>query len=119
MSSPATRRFAYRRDLLWYFALIHRLSGLGLAAFLPLHFLVLGLALEGAAKLDGALRVVDMAAFKLAEAGLVFLLVVHALGGLRLLFVENFQWRGHQTLLAVGAAALSACVGLLFLVRVL
>ena len=32
---------------------MHRLSGLALALFLPLHFLVLGLAIEGEARLDG------------------------------------------------------------------
>jgi fumarate reductase subunit D len=38
---------AYRRDLLWSAAFIHRLSGVALAVFLPVHFLVLGLALGG------------------------------------------------------------------------
>ena len=42
----------------WAF-LVHRLSGLGLALFLPLHFLVLGTAIEGAAALDGVLTMED------------------------------------------------------------
>ena len=33
-------------------AIVHRLSGLALGAFLPLHFLALGTALSGAAGLD-------------------------------------------------------------------
>jgi succinate dehydrogenase/fumarate reductase cytochrome b subunit len=33
---------AHRRDALWIAAMIHRLSGLALACFLPLHFLTLG-----------------------------------------------------------------------------
>lgn len=118
-SRPAPRRFTYKRDLLWYAALVHRLSGIGLAVFLPLHFLVLGLAIEGAGRLDGALRLADMPVFKLAESGLVFLLAVHALGGLRLLYVENFDWRGHQGRLAMGAVALAAILAFVFLVRVL
>ena len=36
---------AYRSDRLWLAAMVHRVSGVLLAAFLPLHFLVLGLAI--------------------------------------------------------------------------
>ena len=36
----------------WAFQM-HRLSGLGLALFLPLHFWALGQAIHGAAALDG------------------------------------------------------------------
>ena len=32
------RNAAYRRDSLWFAAIIHRLSGVALACFLPLHF---------------------------------------------------------------------------------
>lgn len=118
-SRPVRRRFVYRRDLLWYAALVHRLSGIGLAVFLPVHFLVLGLAIEGQAKLDGFLRVADMPVFKLAESGLVFLLVIHALGGLRLLAVENFDWRSNQSRFVIGSGILAALVAFSFLVRVL
>ena len=50
------RRLDHRKDALWIAALVHRLSGLALAIFLPLHFLALGLAIGGEAKLDGFLR---------------------------------------------------------------
>ena len=43
---------AYRRDALWIAALIHRVSGVILAVFLPFHFLVLSLALRGESGLD-------------------------------------------------------------------
>ena len=49
------RTTAYRRDILWSMAFVHRVSGVLLACFLPLHFLLLGSALDGAAKLDTAL----------------------------------------------------------------
>ena len=39
--------------------MIHRLSGLALAIFLPLHFLALGLAINGEAKLESFLRWTD------------------------------------------------------------
>jgi fumarate reductase subunit D len=104
-------------SVLWMAALLHRLSGLALAIFLPLHFLALGLAIEGEARLEGFLRWSDQPLVKLAESGLVFLVVVHMLGGLRLLAVENLAWRDGQKRLAAIAAALSAVVALVLLVR--
>ncbi len=55
---------------------------------------------------------------KFAEGGLVFLLTVHLLGGLRVLVIENFDWRDGQKQIATIAAALSAIVAFIFLVRV-
>ncbi len=110
---------AYRRNALWVAAMVHRLSGLGLAAFLPFHFLALGLSLQGAAHLDGFLRWTDTPVVKLAEGGLVFLLAVHFLGGLRILLVENFDWRANQARLALSAGGAAAVIAFAFLVRVL
>ena len=98
--------------------MVHRLSGLALAIFLPLHFLALGLAIDGEARLDSFLRWSDQPLVKLAEVGLVFLLTVHLLGGLRVLVIENFAWRDGQKQLATIAAAVSALAAFLFLVRV-
>ncbi len=121
MSAPVARiarRRDYRMEVPWLAALVHRLSGLALAIFLPLHFLALGLAIGGEAKLDGFLRWSDTPLVKLAEGGLVFLLTVHLLGGLRLLMVENFSWRGGQKHYAVigGAAAAMAALAYLLVV---
>lgn len=77
----------------WAF-LVHRLSGLALAAFLPLHFLALGQALHGAAALDRFLRLTDQPWVKFAEWGLVLLLALHLAGGVRLLLVEFRPWSG-------------------------
>lgn len=109
---------AYRRNALWLAAMVHRVSGIALAVFLPIHFLVLGLSLRGAAQLDGFLRWSELPFVKLAEAGLVFLLAVHLLGGLRVLAVENFDARGNQLRLATAAASFAAVVGFAFLIRV-
>ena len=49
-------RLGHRTGLLWTAALVHRLSGLTLAIFLPLHFLTLGLAIQGEARLENFLR---------------------------------------------------------------
>ncbi len=98
--------------------MVHRLSGLGLAIFLPLHFLALGLAINGEARLDSFLRWSQQPAVKLAETGLVFLLTVHLLGGLRVLVIENFAWRDGQKQLATLAAAIAAVIAFVFLARV-
>jgi fumarate reductase subunit D len=111
-------RLKHRGSTLWIAAMVHRLSGLALAIFLPLHFLVLGLAIHGEARLENFLRWSDQPLVKLAEGGLVFLLTVHLLGGLRVLVIENFAWRDDQKRLATLAAALSAVIAFIFLVRV-
>jgi fumarate reductase subunit D len=112
------RQLGHRGSGTWIAAMVHRISGLTLAIFLPLHFLALGLAIEGDAKLESFLRWSDQPLVKLAEGGLVFLLTVHLLGGLRVLAIENFPWTSGQKQLATLAAAISAIVAFIFLVRV-
>ena len=111
------REIKHRGSALWIAAMVHRLSGLALAIFLPLHFLALGLAIDGEARLDSFLRWSDQPLVKLAEGGLVFLLTVHLLGGLRILVIENLDWHDGQKQLATLAAAVSAVVAFIFLVR--
>ncbi len=113
------RNTGYRREPLWRAAMIHRLSGLALALFLPLHFLALALALDGEARLDGFLRWTDQTIFKLAETILVGLLAVHLLGGLRVLVIENLAWRPGQKQMAFAAVAVAVVVAAAFLVRVI
>jgi fumarate reductase subunit D len=112
-------RLDHRGNLLWLAALVHRLSGLALAIFLPLHFWALGLAIDGEARFGHFLRWTDAWFVKLAETGLVFLLAVHLLGGLRLLVVENLAWRDGQKQLATVAAGISALIAFVFLMRAL
>ena len=109
---------AHRSSPLWLAALVHRLSGLALAIFLPFHFLALGLALSGEASLEGFLRWTDQPLVKLSEGLLLAVLTVHMLGGLRLLALENLAWREGQTWLALLAVAAAMVVGFLFLMRV-
>jgi fumarate reductase subunit D len=110
---------AYRRDALWLAALIHRLSGILLACFLPLHFLALGLALEGEAKLGQFLKFGEQPIIKIAEGVLVGLLAVHLLGGLRILAVEFGSWRPTQRRLVWLSFAAAMIIGLLFLLRII
>ena len=111
----AYRKNLHRNNLLWLAALLHRLSGLGLAMFLPLHFLTLGLAIDGEARLESFLRWSDAPAVKISEAVLMFLLAVHALGGLRLLAMENLAWHEGQRRNAAMAAAVAGGVAIVFL----
>jgi fumarate reductase subunit D len=109
---------AHRTNVLWLAFLIHRLSGLALAIFLPFHFLVLGLAISDAAKLDSFLRWTDQPLVQLSEAVLVGLLAVHMLGGLRLLAVENLGWFSGQRRLAIIAVIVALVVAFAFLASV-
>ncbi len=115
MIARAARGRAHRTNLLWLAALLHRVSGLGLAVFLPVHFLTLGLAIEGEARLESFLRWSDAPAVKVSEAVLMFLLTVHALGGLRLLAVENLAWRDGQKRNAALAVGFAGAVAVVFM----
>ena len=97
----------------WAFC-VHRLSGLALALFLPVHFWALGHALQGAAYLEGFLRWTDSPLVKFAEWGLVLLLAAHLTGGLRLLALEFLPWRDWQKSLAAVAGGVALVAGLAF-----
>ena len=106
---------AHRNHPGWWAALAHRLSGLALALFLPLHFLVLGSALGGAGPLDRLLDLTAAPLVKLAETGLVLALALHLALGLRVLHVE-FLPRPESRTRAVVAGCFGAgvAVALLF-----
>ena len=104
----------HRHQPLWFAFIAHRISGLALALFLPAHFLVLGLALKNAAKMDAFLGWTEYPLVKLSEVGLVFLLAVHLFGGLRLLAMEFLPWSPRQKTYAVLATAVSVFVALGF-----
>ena len=108
-----------RRHPGFLLAMAHRLSGIALAAFLPLHFLLLGQALQGAAALDGALRLVDMAPFQVAEWLLVVLLAVHAACGLRVLVIEFRPWSGSRKNWAAAIVGVAIAAGLAFALALL
>ena len=106
---PPTRRNDRRahRHAAWWAFLLHRVSGLLLALFLPLHFWALGQALRGAAALQGFLDWADQPLVHVAEWGLVALLALHMTGGVRLLLIEFAPWSGLRKdwiAVALGAA---------------
>ena len=98
----------------WWAFMVHRVSGIALALFLPAPFLALGTALEGEAKLEGFLRWSERPIVKLAEWILVMLLAAHLAGGLRLLALEFLPWREWQKTLAALAAAFALAAGVVF-----
>jgi len=91
-------------------ALVHRVSGIALALFLPAHFWVLGQGLA----MDAFLKWTEQPLVKFAEWGLVLLLAAHLGGGLRVLALEFLPWRDWQKSLAAAAAALTLGWGLAF-----
>jgi len=94
----------------WAF-LVHRISGLALALFLPLHFVALAQALHGEVALEGFLRWTKAPLVEASEVALVFLLAAHLTGGLRLLFVEFVGWRSEtqKALIATAGGAAVFC----------
>jgi fumarate reductase subunit D len=98
----------------WAFV-VHRLSGIVLALFLPIHFFVLSQALARPAALDDFLHWTRQPLVKAAETVLVIALAAHLAGGVRLLFVEFAGWRAEwQKTLLAGAAAATFLYALLF-----
>lgn len=97
--------------------MLHRLSGLALAIFLPAHFYVLSLALTAPKDLDGFLHWADKPLVKAAEFGLVFLLAVHFFGGLRLMAFEFLDWSKDQKTWAAASVAFAFMIAGGFLLR--
>ena len=108
---------ARKHPAYWAFV-VHRVSGVALALFLPLHFWALAQALQGEARLESFLRWSDQPLVKFAEVALVVLLAAHMAGGLRLLAVEFLRWRDWQKSLLAAAAAVSVAAGLAFAMNV-
>jgi fumarate reductase subunit D len=115
MSAGMRRNDARARSEPAYWAfVVHRVSGLALALFLPLHFYALSQALDPA-RFDRFLEWTRQPLVRTSEILLVMALAAHFAGGLRLLFVELVAWRAEtqKTWLALGAAfALAAGLAL-------
>ena len=97
-----------RKESSYWVAIVHRVSGIALALFLPLHFWALSRALE----LDAFLDWTRQPLVKLAEWAIVIALAAHFAGGLRVLALEFLPWTSWQKALAASAAAFTLAVGL-------
>lgn len=114
----------HRQHPLWLAHILHRISGVGLVLFLPVHFYLLSLAVTDADALDSALQFSAHPLVKFAEWGLVFLLSVHLFGGIRLMVLELFpaktsNWNSTHKTLAAWCVALAFFVSGTFLIGAL
>ena len=114
MSALAASAFRRRSHPAYVAFAVHRLSGLLLALFLPLHFWFLGSALQGEAAMDELLRWTEQPLVIASEWLLVVFLGAHLAGGLRVMALELLPWRNWQKTLAALAAAFAFIAGLAF-----
>jgi fumarate reductase subunit D len=103
-----------RSHTAWWAFIVHRVSGIALAVFLPVHFWALGTALRGEDAFGEFLRWSEQPMVVAAEWALIVLLAAHLAGGLRILALEFLPWRNWQKTLATGAAAFAIVAGLVF-----
>ncbi len=103
---------------LYWASVTHRVSGVLLAFFLPVHFYVLSLAVNEASAFDEFTAWAEAPLVKAAEIGLVLLLAVHLMGGLRVLSIEFLAWRNWQKNAAAISIGLSFLIGLAFMLNV-
>ena len=98
--------------------MLHRLSGVALALFLPVHFYRPGPGPQRTKRLwTGHSVGPKVQRSKSAEFGLVFLLAVHFFGGLRLMAMEWLPWSDNQKTYAAAAAGVAFLVAGSFLLR--
>jgi fumarate reductase subunit D len=98
-------------------AMLHRLSGIALAVFLPMHFVALGTALSGADSFQGFLGVTHNGFVRVAEWGLVTALGMHMALGIRVLAIEWLAMQARGAIVVSCCVAGSVTVGLLFLLN--
>ena len=99
-------------------ALLHRLAGIALAVFLPVHFWTLSGALDGADVLEQFLRATDTPLIKFAEGGIVVALALHMALGLRVLAIEFLPLRERTRVAISICLAMALAVGLMFALNV-
>jgi succinate dehydrogenase cytochrome b subunit len=103
--------------------LLHRVTGLALAAYLIPHFISIHAARGGRAALDAELAGFRTPLFAVAEWLLVGAVAFHACNGLRVIAVDAFDLTGRQRLLfwlvLLACAAVFAAASTLFVPRIL
>ena len=99
-------------------ALVHRLAGLVLAIFLPVHFIALATALNGADAFESFFQATHTPLVKAAEGAIVVALALHMTLGLRVLAIEFVPRRGRTRVAVSICLAAALGVGLMFLLNV-
>ena len=72
---------------MWAFWL-HRLSGLAIAFYLLMHILVISTVVGGTGNFNEAMKFLKAPLFVLLEMGLVAIILVHGLNGLRIVLLD-------------------------------
>ena len=106
----------------YWASILHRISGLALTAFIPIHLYVLSTALNGSNAFEQMIAFTDRPIVKAAEYLLLLLLVLHLLFGIRVLFLELSRSPNHNERFAKGFVPVITCsaiIGFLFIYRVL
>jgi fumarate reductase subunit D len=109
---------ASHKQLGFIAALLHRIAGIALAVFLPIHFIALSSALNGADALDAFLKATATPLLKLAEGGIVVGLALHMALGLRVLAIEFIPVREYTRVVLSSCIAAVFAVGVIFLLNV-
>jgi succinate dehydrogenase / fumarate reductase cytochrome b subunit len=86
---PLTKHTVYPgRGLgMWAFWL-HRLTGLGIAGYLLMHILVISTVVGGAGSFNEAMKFLKAPIFVLLEMGLLAIILIHGLNGLRIVLFD-------------------------------
>jgi fumarate reductase subunit D len=95
-------------------ALLHRLAGIALLVFLPIHFFALAQALDNASTFESFFAITNHPLIKIAEGMIVLALATHLTLGLRVLVTELLPWREPTRALVAFALAGALGVGILF-----
>ena len=98
--------------------ILHRISGLCLALFLPVHLYVISLLLDDPQRFDAFLDWTSAPLVKLSETLLIVLAAAHLAGGIRILAIEWFAVPYNHARLVSAVATFSIAVGVFFLIAV-
>jgi fumarate reductase subunit D len=107
------KRTNHNHPTYWAF-LLHRISGVLLGVFVPVHLYVLSLAVSDGAFLDRFLGWSSTPLMKVLETGMVVMLAAHLTGGLRLLGLEFLAWYAWQKTAVALSVGISLAIGLVF-----
>lgn len=97
--------------------LVHRISGLCLAIFLPVHLYVISLLLKNPEALDRFLSWTQTPLVKISETLLILLACAHLANGIRLIAYEFFATTKHQSVWIAFVSAFALISGLIYLLN--
>jgi succinate dehydrogenase / fumarate reductase cytochrome b subunit len=125
---PGMRAYKPLRPYRWHPGfiawLLHRLTGLGLAAYILLHFYILQNLARGPEAFDGFMNAFSHPIYKLMEIGLLGVVAYHTLNGLRIVLMdygpmaEKESYKKYLVATFVVIAAVFGVGGILMLIHI-